>query len=161
MDTQTAVFWQDMARPQHANVDAHVAAVPTGSVIFVSVVTLGEIQFGHQSTTTPDPIKQAKLNTFLQQSFPPALQVSRHTSQPYGTIRALLFQKYPPPGKRQRRPEQCFDPITSLELGIDENDLWIAAQAVEHNMVLVTHDRMVRIRDVAGHLLAVEDWTQP
>ena len=48
-----------------------------------------------------------------------------------------------------------------MELGIDENDLWIAAQAIEHNLVLVTNDEMKRIKHVAGPVLDIEDWTEP
>lgn len=55
----------------------------------------------------------------------------------------------------------CFDPVTAKELGIDENDLWIAAQSIEHNLILVSNDKMARIREVAGPVLDVEDWTKP
>ena len=58
-----------------------------------------------------------------------------------------------------KRPEQCFDPITAMELGIEENDLWIAAQACEHKLVLHTNDGIARIRDIAIDLLTVENWT--
>jgi predicted nucleic acid-binding protein len=51
-----------------------------------------------------------------------------------------------------------IDPVTSRELGIQENDLWIAAQALEYNLVLVTNDKMDRIRDVCEDL-QVENWT--
>ena len=60
------------------------------------------------------------------------------------------------------RPEQLLDPITAKELEIQENDLWIAAQAIAHEMVLVTNDRMTRIRDVAKGAkqeLRIQNWT--
>jgi predicted nucleic acid-binding protein len=48
-------------------------------------------------------------------------------------------------------------------LGIDENDLWIAAQAIQYNLVLVTNDGLERIRavlrQVAPALQAIENWT--
>jgi predicted nucleic acid-binding protein len=52
------------------------------------------------------------------------------------------------------------DPLTAKCLGIQENDLWIAAQAYESNLVLVTHDKMDRLREVASDLLAFEDWAE-
>ena len=69
------------------------------------------------------------------------------------------FEKYAPNVKRRRglRPEQLIDPVTSQELGIQENDLWIAAQALEYNLVLVTNDKMERIRDVCEEL-QIENW---
>jgi predicted nucleic acid-binding protein len=62
------------------------------------------------------------------------------------------------------RPEQLIDPITSKELGIQENDLWLCAQAVGHGMVLVTNDAMCRIREVSQDMrpaLLMQNWTIP
>ena len=59
------------------------------------------------------------------------------------------------------RPEQLIDPITSRELGIQENDLWLCAQAVAHDMVLVTNDTMRRIREVSQGMqpaLLIQNW---
>ena len=77
------------------------------------------------------------------------------------TIRAGVFEKYAPNVKRRRglRPEQLIDPVTSQELGIQENDLWIAAQALEYNLVWVTNDKMERIRDVCEEL-QIENWAR-
>jgi hypothetical protein len=73
-----------------------------------------------------------------------------------------LFFKYAPQSHRQKRPEMWEDPLTAQPLGIDENDLWTAAQAVEHNLVLITSDKLLRLRDADhdGRLL-IENWTKP
>ena len=63
-----------------------------------------------------------------------------------------------------RRPDQITDRVTATRLGIDENDLWIAAQAVQYNLALVTNDGMARIRAVLSELapsLHIENWTKP
>jgi len=85
-----------------------------------------------------------------------------HTANTYGELRSLLFDKYAPNDKRKKnlRPEQLVDPITSLELGIQENDLWIAAQAIVRNLILVTHDKLTHIRKIAGSELHIEDWAR-
>jgi tRNA(fMet)-specific endonuclease VapC len=77
----------------------------------------------------------------------------------YGDLRARLFEKFAPKKRRRKglRPEELVDPVTAKELGIQENDLWIAAQAIERNLVLVTNDAMARIQEVASEL-KVEDW---
>jgi tRNA(fMet)-specific endonuclease VapC len=161
IDTQTVCYWADAKVSQHTNVCNHVNAVPDNSKLLTSVVTFGEIAFGHRIATPPDLVKQAALNKFLNEKFPKPLEITKFTPTYYSELRALLFGRYPPKGKKHRRPEQCFDRITALELGIDENDLWIASQAYEHNLVIVTNDAMLRIRDVAGQLLTVENWTDP
>lgn len=159
IDTNIVNFWHNSGLLEHVNVMARVTSLPAGTPFYISVVTIGEIYFGHRSTSNPDRAKQQALERFVQIQFPNPLPISQHTPQYYAEIRYRLFHKYPPASKKHRRPEQCLEPVTALELGIDENDLWIASQAVEHRLVLVTHDRMARIRDVTSGLLDVEDWT--
>jgi predicted nucleic acid-binding protein len=161
IDTQIVSYWFNKSRPEHANVSAHVAALPAGTPLRVSVITVGEIAFGHASTSQPNLQKQAEFNQFIRDHFPEPLEVSRFTPPFYGELRALIFKKFPPQGKKQRRPEQCFDPVTATELGIDENDLWIVSQAYEHNLVLATHDKMKKIRGLVSPQVAFEDWTEP
>jgi len=161
IDTQIISFWFNRNLPEHGNVCDHINALPDSAPLLASVISLGEIAFGHAITAAPDPAQQAAFSKFLQENFPFPLAVTRFTVEYYSRLRAALFRKYPPRGKKQRRPEQYFDPITSEELGIDENDLWIASQACERTLVLVTHDKMCRIRDVAAQLLTVENWTDP
>ncbi|MGE4198650.1 MAG: hypothetical protein AB7G11_16190 [Phycisphaerales bacterium] len=79
-------------------------------------------------------------------------------------LRTRLFNTYAPGGKRKprMRPEQLVDPATAKELQIQENDLWLCAQAIAHGMVLVTNDRMTQIRDVASGMspgLLIQNWT--
>ena len=42
-------------------------------------------------------------------------------------------------------------------MGLDVNDIWIAAIALEHNLVLVTKDGMAKIREAAPSL-RIENW---
>jgi tRNA(fMet)-specific endonuclease VapC len=87
------------------------------------------------------------------------LDVTKATRISYGALRASVFEKYAPNARRRSglRPEQLIDPATSQELGIQENDLWIAAQAMEYNLVFVTNDKMERIREVRADL-QIENW---
>jgi len=55
------------------------------------------------------------------------------------------------------------DPVAARELGIEEKDLWLVAQAAERNLVLVTSDKMTRIRDAVREEypdLRIEDWSE-
>ena len=124
----------------------------------ISAIALGEIEFGLQvaQAETPD---QEPLRAFIHTNLPMVLNVTKSTRIYYGSLRAGVFEKHAPTVKRRRglRPEQLIDPVTSQELGIQENDLWIAAQALEYNLVLVTNDKMERIRDVCAEL-QIENW---
>jgi tRNA(fMet)-specific endonuclease VapC len=140
----------------------YIQALPEAAPLMISAITLGEIEFGLQVShiNTPEQeASQVELRAFIETTFPMVLDVTKATRISYGALRASVFEKYAPKEKRRRslRPEQLVDPVTSQELGIQENDLWIAAQALEYNLVFVTNDRMERIQDVSADL-QVRNW---
>ena len=94
--------------------------------VFTSVVSLGELSFGVQSCT--DPTERALRAAYLRQvESRPALEVSKHTAAAFGVLAAAVKQS-----GRSPRPRY--------------NDLWIAAQAIEHGYALLTLNR----NDFAG-----------
>lgn len=80
----------------------------------------------------------------------------------YADLRAKLFIKYGPKNRKRgnynKRIEEWRDPTTSKLLQIQENDLWIAAVAMAHNLILVTHDKMNAIKSIEGLDLQFENW---
>jgi tRNA(fMet)-specific endonuclease VapC len=61
--------------------------------------------------------------------------IDQTTAEIYGNLKATVFDRYAPKDKAQRRR-------TSItQLGIGENDLWIAAIALQHQLTLLTADR--------------------
>jgi len=158
LDTNIVAFWLDPTKPEHAAVVRHAEELPEESPLAVSAITLGEIEYG-LSLIEDSELKQEELLKFLADNVPRVLDVRKSTRIQYGSIRARLFEKYAPRDrrKRSRRPEQLIDPVTSLGLQVQENDLWIAAQALEHNLVLVTHDDMLPLRSVVEEL-RIEYW---
>lgn len=86
--------------------------------VFTSVISLGELGFGVQSCT--DPTERALRGSYLRQvESRPTLGVSKHTAAAFGVLAAAVRQ-----AGRSPRPRY--------------NDLWIAAQAIEHGFVLLT-----------------------
>ena len=95
-----------------------VIAAAEEAAVFTSVISLGELSFGVHSCT--DPTERAMRAAYLRQvESRPTLDVSRHTSAAFGVLAAAVKQ-----GGRSPRPRY--------------NDLWIAAQAIEHGYVLLT-----------------------
>jgi predicted nucleic acid-binding protein len=89
--------------------------------------------------------------------------MTSHVAEQYGDLKAWLFNNCGPKPKKSKakRAEELVDPITGFELGIDENDLWIAAQAKTHNLVLVTNDFKGNFGKVLiqfAATLKVENW---
>jgi tRNA(fMet)-specific endonuclease VapC len=170
LDTNIPRYWYDTGCPQHTAVFAHVKAIRqpdslTGYTpkMFVSVVTIGEIAYGHRVAGTPDAAKQAEYEKFVREQCPEPLEITRHVGEAYGEMRAWLFNKFVDKTKRShaRRAEEMVDPTTGRELGVQENDLWIAAQAMTYKFVLVTHDSKRHFGDLLRQFCAtlqVEDW---
>lgn len=159
LDTNTVAFWFNEKRQEHASVLAKVDAVEENAPFYVSVITVGEIEYGHRVESAETTGIQAEYLDSIEGKLPQNLPVSKHTAARYGDIRARLFNKYAPKEKRSKgmRPEQLIDPVTASALHIQENDIWIAAQAIERNLVLVTHDNMRPLREIAPEL-RIEDW---
>ena len=86
--------------------------------VFTSVISLGELSFGVHSCV--DPTERAMRAAYLRQvESRPTLGVSTHTSSAFGVLAAAVKQ-----AGRSPRPRY--------------NDLWIAAQAIEHGYTLLT-----------------------
>ncbi|MGC8540548.1 MAG: PIN domain-containing protein [Phycisphaerae bacterium] len=129
------------------------------AVLHLPVIALGETQLGFHLGGTDLDAARRDLDAFLDKNGLILQQVTKHTAQVYARIKASLIEKYSPKKTKHRAkwPETWRDPVTGAELGVDECDLWIVAQAIERNLVLVTADRMERLREVIKEL-RVENW---
>lgn len=141
LDTNTLSYLVDESRAEHTSAIRRFGELPDDTPLFTSVITLGELEYGRYICGA-SPSRDAFFGGRLQ-----TLDITRHTSYVYGCLRARLFERFSPHEYRTKRmrPWQLVDPVSEEKLGIQENDLWIAAQAFEMNLVLVTHDRMRRI----------------
>lgn len=76
------------------------------------------------------------------------------TAYIYGDLKAAILQHFGPKERRERRR-------TRIEaLGVSDNDLWIAAVALQHGLTIVSADRdFKRISEVREFQL--ETWTSP
>jgi predicted nucleic acid-binding protein len=126
----------------------------------ISVISWGEIDYGYCVNSKKEQSREAEFRKFVNGVAPWLVPINRHTAKTYGELRGRLFDKYASKNKKTKslRPEQLIDPVTSLKLGIQENDLWITAQAATFNLTLVTNDSMKHIREVAGKSLHVDNW---
>ena len=108
--------------------------------VFTSVISFGELSFGVHSC--PDPAERAMRAAYLRQiEGSPALGVSQNTASAFGVLAAAVKQ-----ADRSPRPRY--------------NDLWIAAQAIEHGYALLT----LNPRDFGGlpglRLATLSPWVQ-
>jgi len=159
IDTNIASYWFNPKAAEHAAVKNVVERLATTQRrLFFSHVSIGEVEYGYRSNRL-DESKRSAFVAFLDEHLPLRLGIDDPgTTAAYGDLRARLFARFAPKtGKKVRQPEQLIRPDTASSLGIQENDLWIAAQAIAHDLVLVTHDDMNHLKSVAPELI-VEDW---
>jgi len=109
-------IWIGLATEQ---IDKRVIIEATANQpVFISVISLGELALGVESCAEPGT--RALRAAYLRQlETRPVLDISRHTAAAFGRLSAAMKQ-----AGRSPRPRY--------------NDLWIAAQAIEHNYLLLT-----------------------
>ena len=172
LDTNIVSAWLLPKREGHVHVVDRVAsAAKTQSPLIVSSVTLGEIEYGHLAESPGGPTEvQRHFNSSIIRAFPAGpyrLPVSEHTAAYYGAVRAQVFRTYSPrDGRKARRLHQLElpDDVECYGQRIQENDIWIASQAIERNLILVSHDKLTVISGCAaacGFALRIEDWCEP
>lgn len=151
LDTIAASVLWDQRHREHKKLRGFLHMV-ANAPIWISIIVLGEIEYGLKIAPQMDEDLQDTVRRQMAK-FPRVLDVTKHTIEPYSDLRAALFDKYSPKDKRARLkakwPEDLHDRTTAKELGVQENDLWIAAQAVQYNLVLITDDHMNRIQEVS------------
>lgn len=113
-DTVTCSRWRRGDRVLRQRVEA----LPADAILSTSVISAGELAFG---VSKAPPEHRERLRQRTQEMiarFHSILDVTHAVAETYGTIVAQV-----PPGYH-----------------IGQNDYWIAAIAVTHNLVLITND---------------------
>lgn len=91
----------------------------------------------------------AVLADFLQDI--PIYRIDERTATIYGQLKTKLFNAFAPKASTKRRK------ATIASLGFSDNDLWIAAVALQHDLILVSSDSdFQRIHPVQP--LTLESW---
>lgn len=168
LDCNAASALLDTLNPKHEGISNFVRNLGEQRV-YLSQIAVGEMKYGHRVHTINDshPRYQEILErrNLLEEAIEEFAikHLTKHTTEVYAQLRAKLFNQYAPRNKRNivksRWPEALLEHTTGRELGIDENDIWIASQAVEGNLVLITDDKMTQIRSVEANLncLSISD----
>jgi predicted nucleic acid-binding protein len=149
-------------RRGHEQAWQRLRAAPKESVVAVSAIALAEADVGCCLQERDTAEARAAMTEFVRHHGFHIEPVTEHTAPHYGELKARLIRQYQP--KRARWPERWKDKPTGADIQVEEPDLLMAAQALEHGYVLVTGDAMERIREVltdAHEDFDVEDWSVP
>ncbi|NES00308.1 MAG: type II toxin-antitoxin system VapC family toxin [Symploca sp. SIO1B1] len=112
------------------------------------VIVQGELIFMAEKSEQKQ-LNLENVNNFLQ--YLRIYRVNETTVIIYGQLKTALINQFAPKNKSQRRRTKITD------IGFDDNDLWIAAVALQHNLTLVSADSdFQHIQTVQD--LSVENW---
>lgn len=141
LDTNFLSVLFDPRRPNFAAVRARAEAFGQDDRVFLSAVVLAELRYGIEAAQRAGQSVEHARDVLERANRYPMAEVGRHTAETYGEVKARLADHYM---DLARRPPRWIEDWqirgSSKTLQIDENDLWIVAQAVERDYVLVTTD---------------------
>lgn len=149
LDTSALTPLVDEGHAKHHVAVTKIAAL--GAVpVYVSAIALAEMQYGFalHEKFTGSPLPDADKMMAKAKNFP-RLDISNHTATAYAELKSSLAKLYLPTSKkefRKRHVEEWVDQYTGKPLAVDDNDIWVCAQAREMNLVVAAGDKMERIR---------------
>jgi predicted nucleic acid-binding protein len=150
LDTCVVSALLDGQHKNYQNVRVSDEAIESGAPKYVSRITIAELAFGfglHEAATGQSHPRATEILRRAQEYG--IREISRHTAVEYAELRKNLAVTYLPNLIRSNRPrwvDQWMDRVTQETLQIDENDLWICAQAREWNLALFTTDEQLFTR---------------
>ena len=110
--------------------------------IATSVIVAGELKFMVQNSQQRTA-NLIKIQAFLQRI--EVYQIDLAIANIYGEFKAELIREFGPKERSRRKTTRL------VELGMSENDLWIAATALCHSLTIVSSDsdfeRMRQVRE--------------
>ncbi len=152
LDTTTLSIYLDPSHQYHNEKKKVLDALPADAPRYISAVALAELMFGVNLAEAIGRGDLPALRRMIERARDYAiLDLSHHTAAAYAALKTGLATKYLVNVLRRDRPryiEDWVDKATGKALSVDENDLWMCAQAKERDLILVTADaRMKRIED--------------
>jgi predicted nucleic acid-binding protein len=150
LDTCAVSAFMDTGHPCHVSVRAEIDAIEIGAPRYISRVTLAEIEFGILLDEAVTGIQNPRATAILAEAQKyPIREITKHTAHEYAELRKNIATSHLSTFIRSNRPrwiDQWVDRVTQERLQIDENDLWICAQARETNLIIVTTDKKMVTR---------------
>ncbi|KUR73997.1 type II toxin-antitoxin system VapC family toxin [Novosphingobium sp. Fuku2-ISO-50] len=155
LDTNFVSVLYDVRRPKHAAAIAHAQGFHSDDTVLLSSVVLAELRYGLEAALRAGQAVDHFRETVELAGTYPLADITKHTAEAYGDVKARLAAHYIDLSRRTPRWLEDWQLRGSTKtLQVDENDLWLVAQAVERNRLLVTTDVKLaeRFSPVIGEL---------
>lgn len=128
--------------------------------IVICPICVGELRRG--ALIKPD---ESILNYLKQiiNTFQEVLPIDDGVADCYSILWARLFNEYASENKKAGSPgkirmRELLSPTHTYDMQVQENDLWLAATAMYYKLILVTHDKMARLKSISDGDVSFEDW---
>ena len=153
LDTSALSALMDLSHARHTNAVAFRAQhIGQEQRLFVCVISLAEMQFGLSMFERRSPrSSEADLEALRRRiqaagSLSKPLEVTPHVATEQGRLRSKWAWKVAPRKAEQGKvkgvpPERWSNEWPASTIQITENDIWIAAMAITHDLTLVTCDK--------------------
>jgi predicted nucleic acid-binding protein len=140
-DTNFVSVLFDARRPNHEAARRRAQEFAESDLVYLSAVVLGELRYGMEAASRAGQDIAHIRDTLRRAANYPLAEVGRHTAEAYGEVKARLAEHYLDLSRRTPRwLEDWQERGSAKTLQVDENDLWIVAQAIERDYLLVTSD---------------------
>jgi predicted nucleic acid-binding protein len=157
LDTSVLIALVDSQSPFSRAANDAMASMQSSDLQFVSSISFGEIHTGIEANFRirgqRPPNAQHTLALARTHSL---LVVDEHVAHTYGGLKAAMVVRYMPNASRSQRGqflENWINQATGLRLGINENDIWICAQALERDIFVISTDSdFERVREAEPRL---------
>ncbi|HEX8626064.1 MAG TPA: PIN domain-containing protein [Allosphingosinicella sp.] len=147
LDTNFVSVLFDPRRTNFDAVQARAKAFADSDLVYLSAIVLAELRYGMEAAQRAGQDITHIRHTLAQAANYPLAEVGRHTAESYGEVKARLAAHYLDLSRRPPRwIENWQDRASGQMLQVDENDLWIVAQAIERDYLLLTCDRRLADR---------------
>jgi predicted nucleic acid-binding protein len=152
LDTTIASAAVNRQSAKHAAVQAFIRGSPLfADQLFLSTVTLAELRLGvamfRQRTPPPMAQQVLEIETRVQDAarLGTLLPVTDHIASEHAELKLAYARKFAPNllqrgALKGKPPELWHEGLTAAALAVTENDLWIAATAIAHDLTLLSAD---------------------
>ena len=155
LDTNFVSVLYDPRRSKHRAVVKHAQCFGPGDLVLLSSVVLAELRYGMEAAVRAGQAVDHFRETVEAAGRYPLAEIGKHAAEAYGDVKARLAAHYLDLARRSPRWLEDWQVRGSTKtLQVDENDLWLVAQAVERNRRLITTDAKLaeRFQPVIGEL---------
>ncbi len=147
LDTNVISILYDPRHGKYSDVRLAIESLDPAAPQVLSVIVLAELMFGlRMAESTGQDLTHIR-STIERAQERDLAEVGHHTLESYSDVKSRLALHWTNPQKKLPRwVWEWKDRVTGKDLQIDENDLWLVAQAIERNYVLLTTDKKLKDR---------------